>query len=163
MAFIDDINTSINTQVSFNGSYPSGFDITAMKKYGWKEAADYLNSQSSSNVDTNTISNNALDSGTEEDWGLNMFTTDVKDAILRGGSLVPYQCKLNNLEKYVLFVDSNVYKFSTSSESYFNAVKDGSVHFAAKYYLDDQYGSGNSYSTNRLNAGQQAVNNNITQ
>ena len=161
MAFIDDINTSINTQVTFNGSYPSGFDIVAMKKYGWKEAADYLNAQSSSNVDTNTISNNSLDSGTEAEWGLNFFKSDVKAAILRGNSLVPFQSKVNNLKKYVLFVNSDIYKFSTNTESYFNGVKAGAVHYAAKYYLDNQYGSGNTYSTNRLNAGQAAVQNNL--
>jgi hypothetical protein len=161
MAFIDDINTSINQEVSFNGTYPSGFNIIDMKKSGWKESADYLESQSSANVDTNTIASNALASGTEAEWGLNFFKPNVKAALLRGNSLLPFQSKLTNYEKYILIVNSNIYKFNSNTESYFNAVKAGAADFAAAYYLENQYGSGNSYSTSRVNAGQAQVNNNL--
>lgn len=154
MALMNDIETSIS---SINSTYDlSTVDKVAMKKYAWKESADYFKSQSSSNVTENTISNGALTSGTLDDWGLSLFKANLRNTILQGNSLVPFKCDIHFKKRYILVVNANIYKFSTNTSSYINSVKAGVPGFAARYYFIQ-----NSETTNAntaLSNAQAAVN-----
>tara|TARA_R100001594_G_scaffold5182_1_gene16576 strand:+ start:164 stop:640 length:477 start_codon:yes stop_codon:yes gene_type:complete len=153
--------TSITSRIqsydnTFTGDYGSVNQRT-MKRKGWEEACEYVNSVHPAAVATTTIVNGSPSVNTESFWGLDHFKPNIRDTILAGGSLVPYKCTKTDFLKYVVFVNEKIFKFSTVSDSYFEMAKGASEYFSASYYFeevgdttnhDDAESDGESYVDN---------------
>ena len=161
MAYIDDITAQIQIEDSnFSGDY-SGTDIVAMKKYGWEEAFKEIQNDQSSGVVTDTnISNGAIVSGTNADWGLDIFKPNVRAALLNGNALFPYKCHTNFKKLYILVVSGKVYKINTNTENLFNVAKNArKCYGAANFFTQNSSTYTGNQAANRTNAGNTIVNN----
>ena len=153
--FIGAITTYIQTiDGTFTGDY-GATDRVALAKHAWSTSCAKVNTEHASKVDTNTISGNALVSGTASEWGLDHFKPNLQTTILRGGSLVPYRGNNSTHQKFVVFNNANIHKFDDSES--FDLAKDGTKYYGDAYYFD-QIGedddedtandAGNDYITN---------------
>tara|TARA_R100000781_G_C4045256_1_gene115452 strand:- start:313 stop:795 length:483 start_codon:yes stop_codon:yes gene_type:complete len=142
--FIGAVTTYIQTiNSNFDGDY-SGIDRVALAKYAWGESCAKVNEEHPSKVDTNTIANNALSSGTASDWGLDHFKSNLQTTILRGGSLVPYRGNNSTHTKFVVFNNTNIHKFDSAAS--FDLAKDSTKFYGAAYYFG-QVGESSNEST----------------
>jgi|GEM_PF-6338890 len=161
MAYIDDITAQIQIEDSnFAGDYGST-DIVAMKKYGWEEAMKALQTDQSAGTVTDTnISSGAVTSGSNSDWGLDIFKTNMRAAMLNGNALFPYRCHTVFKKKYILVSNSKVYKINTTTPSLFNVVKNASKCYgAANFFLQNNTAYTGNQAANRTSAGAQIITN----
>ena len=135
--FLEKVTSRIQSyDNSFSGDYGS-VDKKAMKKDGWKRSSQYTDSVYPVAVAHTTISAGSVDSGTNSDWGLDHFKTNLRKAILGADSLVPYKCTKSGFEKYVVFVKNNIFKFNTVNDAYFDMTHGAAEYFSARYYFDE--------------------------
>ena len=165
MAFIDDITSNIQEEESaFDGDYGTT-DIVLMKKYGWEEAfKEVKDDQSVGTVTEVQINNGAPVSGTNSDWGLDIFPSNVRAALLNGSSLFPYRCHTNFKKKYILICNSKIYKINTTTATLFNVAKEASRYYAASNFFTQNSSTytGNQ-ALNRQNAGLNYIQNQSSQ
>ena len=161
MAYIDEITTQIQAEDSnFSGDY-SSTDIVAMKKYGWEEAFKELQSDQATGVVTDTnISNGAVASGTNADWGLDIFNSDLRASILNGNALFPYKCNTVFKKVYILVSDSKIYKINTTNQNLFNVAKNArKCYAAASFFTQNSSTYSGNQAVNSTNAGNAIINN----
>ena len=165
MAYIDDITSQVQIEdTNFSGNYGST-NIVTMKKYGWEESFKELqNDQSSGTVTDTNISNGAITSGTNADWGLDIFPTNIRAALLNGNALFPYRCHTNFKKLYILVVDGKIYKINTTTDTLFNVAKNASKCYgASNYFTQNSSTYTGNQAANRIAAGAAIVNNQSTQ
>tara|TARA_X000001382_G_C3077276_1_gene149354 strand:+ start:124 stop:621 length:498 start_codon:yes stop_codon:yes gene_type:complete len=145
MSLLTDISNAIKVDLpSFSDDF-SGSNILAMKKFGWEEAAKKVKAEANSGIVVEEdISNGSVDSGTNSDWGLDLFNSSIRESLLNGSTLFPYFCNTTFKKKYVLFVDSKVYKFSNVVESHFNTAKSAVPDYAANHFFTNDTNYSNS-------------------
>lgn len=130
-------------------------------KAGWKAVCDHAKSEDPTKVTEGTISAGAVDSGTDADWGLNHFSSDMKATLLNGNALFPYFGMIpkrdesppyDSRSRIFVITTNKIFKFDTNSFVYFNGAKDAVKHYIAAEYWT---ANGNStYSANRVTAGE---------
>tara|TARA_Y100000361_G_scaffold61449_2_gene53918 strand:- start:2707 stop:3198 length:492 start_codon:yes stop_codon:yes gene_type:complete len=136
MAFIDDITDAIqDVDTGFSGNY-GATNINTMKREGWDDAIAAQISENSSHVTSSTISNGAIASGSDSDWGLNHFKTNFKAVLLNGTTLFPYKATLTGNKKYMVIVNTNIHRFTDTSDAYFDATYDAVPHYCAAYFFN---------------------------
>lgn len=161
MAYIDDITAQIQIEDSnFSGNYGST-DIVAMKKYGWEEAFKEIQTDQAAGVVTDTnISNGAVTSGTNADWGLDIFPTNLRNAILNGSALFPYKCHTNFKKKYILVANNKIYKINSTSATLFNVAKNArKCYGASNFFTQNSNTYTGNQAANRTSAGDTIVTN----
>lgn len=161
MAYIDDITSQVQIEdTNFSGDYGST-DIVAMKKYGWEEAFKELQSDQATGVVTDTnISNGAVTSGTNADWGLDVFHTNIRNVLLNGSSLFPYKCDTNFKKLYILVCNGKIYKINQTSDALFNVAKNArKCYGAANFFTQNSSTYSGNQAVNRTNAGNNIINN----
>ncbi|MBP02229.1 MAG: hypothetical protein CMM25_05430 [Rhodospirillaceae bacterium] len=165
MALIDDISTEIQVDNSSFSDDFSGTDILAMKKYGWRKAAEKVKEEANSGIVVEqTISNGAISTEDDAYWGLDMFNSSIKASLLNGSALFAYRCNTAFKKKYVLFVDTKVFKFSEASVNHFNNAKTSVPTFSANhFFINDSNYNNSANATSSLNRANAMITNQYTQ